>query len=320
MHLVRCTVVAVGAHGVQNESLEPAAVAMRVETDEHVMLKVMDRMAVHVFGAVCDAARKIGTAGAAILAAVALAGCGLQGGEPVRHEDEADRIETVLDRPYLPKDDEPSEGGIADEANPEPSRPPDAESLRADLNIIEDYRESFVHGEKDAEHQKYIMLHDTEGDSPPQSVIDFWDGNGNLVAAHFIVGTDGAIAQCVPLDSIAHHAGFGDTGHNTLYGVEDESRDDKLGTVPIGDWAADYGMNSYSVGIEMVHVGGSGDYPQEQLQAVDALIAYIDAYYGFESEIIDHKAWRSGNSDTSAEFAGYYENYRTYRTHASGIG
>ena len=90
--------------------------------------------------------------------------------------------------------------------------------------------------------------------------------------------------------------------------------------MPIGDWAADYGMNSYSVGIEMVHVGGSGDYPQEQLQAVDALIAYIDAYYGFESEIIDHKAWRSGNSDTSAEFAGYYENYRTYRTHASGIG
>ena len=74
-------------------------------------------------------------------------------------------------------------------------------------------------------------------------------------------------------------------------------------------------MNSYSVGIEMVHVGGAGDYPEEQLVALDNLIAYIDAYYGFESAIIDHKEWRSGNSDTSAEFAEYLVNYKDHRTH-----
>ena len=193
---------------------------------------------------------------------------------------------------------------------------PDHEAMRAELGIIEDYRDEFIHGEKTAEHQKYIVLHDTEGEGSPESVVDFWAGNGNLVAAHFIVGKDGTIVQCVALDAIAHHVGFGDAGHNALYGVEDESRDDKLGTVPIGSWAPDYGMNSYSIGIEMVHVGGSGDYPQEQLEAVDALIAYIDAYYGFESEIIDHKAWRSGNSDTSPEFAQYLENYKDHRTHA----
>ena len=45
------------------------------------------------------------------------------------------------------------------------------------------------------------------------------------------------------------------------------------------------------------------------------LIAYIDAWYGFESEIIDHKAWRSGNSDTSLKFAGYFANYQDHRTH-----
>ena len=73
--------------------------------------------------------------------------------------------------------------------------------------------------------------------------------------------------------------------------MEDESRDDKAGTQPVGDWAPDYGMNSYSVGIEMVHVGGSDGYPEAQLKALDGLIAYIDAYYGFESEITDHKAW-----------------------------
>ena len=42
----------------------------------------------------------------------------------------------------------------------------------------------------------------------------------------------------------------------------------------------------------MVHVGGSGDYPQAQLEALDSLIAYIDTHYGFESEIIYQKAWR----------------------------
>ena len=159
------------------------------------------------------------------------------------------------------------------------------------------------------------MLHDTEGTGDAYSVINYWDGSGQGVAAHFVINTDGSVVQCVPLDKITHHAGFGDAGHNAQYGVEDESRDDKVGTVPIGDWAPDYGMNSYSVGIEMVHVGGSGYYPEEQLNALDALIAYIDSYYGFESTIIDHKAWRSGNSDTSPEFAGYLANYQDHRTH-----
>ena len=96
------------------------------------------------------------------------------------------------------------------------------------------------------------------------------------------------------------------------------SRDDRLGTVPIGSWAPDYGMNSYSIGIEMVHVGGSGYYPEAQLQALDTVIAYIDAYYGFQSTIIDHKAWRAGNSDTSPEFADYLVNYQNYRSYKSG--
>lgn len=190
-----------------------------------------------------------------------------------------------------------------------------AQEAYSKLNISEDYRSSFVHGEKGAEFQKYIVLHDTEGDTSASNVVDFWDGNGNLIAAHFVINKDGTIVQCVPLDNIAHHAGFGDTGHNELFMVTDESRDDKLGTTPIGSWAKDYGMNSYSVGIELVHVGGKGDYPEAQLEALDDLIAYIDAYYGFESQIIDHKAWRSGNSDTSKEFAPYFENYKATRTH-----
>ena len=188
-------------------------------------------------------------------------------------------------------------------------------AAKAALHLTEDYREGFVHGDKPAEFQKYIVLHDTEGDGEAEGVINYWDGNDARVAAHFIVNKDGSVWQCVPLDKIAHHAGFGDEGHNDQYGTPEDGRDDMVGTQPIGDWAPDYGMNAWSIGIEMIHVGGEGDYPPEQLEALDALIAYIDAYYGFQSQIIDHKAWRTGNSDTSEEFAPYLANYQNHRTH-----
>lgn len=187
--------------------------------------------------------------------------------------------------------------------------------MRKKLDIDVDYRKGFVHGSKPAKYQKYIVLHDTEGEGEPEDIVGYWDNSESGIAAHFVIGQDGHIVQCVPLDKIAHHAGFGDTGHNEEFGVEDESRDDKEGAKPIGDWASDYGMNSYSIGIEMVHVGGEGDYPKAQLKALDGLIAYIDAYYGKESKIIDHKMWRSGNSDTSEEFAEYLKNYQDHRTH-----
>lgn len=189
------------------------------------------------------------------------------------------------------------------------------ETKLQNLNLTKDIRSSFNHGPKGAESQKYIVLHDTEGEGSASGVVDWWDSNGAGVAAHFIINKDGSIVQCVDLDRITHHAGYGDTGHNQKYGTTDELRDDKVGTQSIGSWASDYGMNSYSVGIEMVHVGGSGDYPQAQLEALDNLIAYIDTYYGFESEIIDHKAWRSGNSDTSPEFARYLVNYQDHRSY-----
>ena len=73
-------------------------------------------------------------------------------------------------------------------------------------------------------------------------------------------------------------------------------------------------MNSYSFGIELIHKGNAA-YPKAQLRALDRLIRYIDTYYGFESAIIDHKAWRSGNSDTSAAFKPYLKSYQKRRTH-----
>lgn len=268
--------------------------------------------------------------GLALAISVVLAGCSAPSATPEESAGSLEQSQAPIDDVMV----EEAEGSLSEEspdaassrlsseapreldsASDETNSTSDAELIRDGLGIIEDYRPEFSHGEKGAAYQRYIVLHDTESDAAPATIVDYWDGADNGVAAHFVVGTDGTIVQCVPLDEIAHHAGYGDAGHNASFGVEDESRDDMLGSVPIGDWAPDYGMNSYSIGIEMVHVGGSGDYPPEQLAALDKLIAYIDAYYGFESQITDHKAWRSGNSDTSPEFAGYFANYQAYRVH-----
>lgn len=254
------------------------------------------------------AGRSMAIAGlAAIMSLALLAGCSADGPAGGSAPSEADSL-AVEDDP------QPTAEELA--AQQEAERQAAIEAALSRLSLSQDVRDSFLHGDKPAEFQKYIMLHDTESDSSASSVIDYWDGNGAGVAAHFVVNKDGSIVQAVPLDAIAHHAGFGDAGHNDAFGVVEDGRDDMVGTVPIGSWAPDYGMNGSSIGIELVHVGGSGAYPQAQLDALDNLIAYIDAYYGFESQITDHKAWRSGNSDTSPEFAEHLASYISIRHHA----
>lgn len=269
--------------------------------------------------------RRANALGALLVLALLLSGC--SGAPAEKGEDSSSRGDAAVEEPagqgtssrfedFVNRNEskkrEEAEKDTEKEAEPQA---PTADELRSRLDIAEDYRTEFDHGPKGAEHQRYIVLHDTEGEGTPESVVSWWASNGNLVAAHFVIGKDGHIVQCVPLDRIAHHSGYGDTGHNEAFGITEDGRDDMKGTTPIGSSFADYGMNAWSVGIELVHVGGSGDYPPEQLEALDGLIAYIDAYYGFESEITDHKAWRSGNSDTSPEFAGYLANYQDHRTH-----
>jgi hypothetical protein len=215
---------------------------------------------------------------------------------------------------------EPAPAPEPEPAAPGPETPAPAAAAAAPpvtLDIVQDQRAEFDHGPKPAAYQRYIVLHDTESWSDPAGVISYWAGSGAFVASHFVIGVDGTVRQAVPLDAIAHHAGVGDTGHNALSGITEDGRDDRRGTVPIGTWASDYAMNAWSVGIELVHVGGSGagSYPEAQLEALDQLIAYIDAYYGFPSAIIDHKDWRSGNSDTSPEFAAYRAKYKDHRPH-----
>lgn len=199
----------------------------------------------------------------------------------------------------------------------------DAPSNNADvnpsnLNIIKMFDSSFNHGKKPKSNQKYIMLHDTEMAENAKTVINAWKNQGTGVAAHFVVDRDGTIIQAVDMDTITHHAGYGgpgnfdakfDVGNNDGKG----NGDDLVGTQPLSGYTS-YGMNSYSIGIEMCHKNGE-TYPEAQLKALDNLIAYIDKYYGFKATIIDHKTWRPSNSDTDANFATYFNNYKTKRHH-----
>lgn len=207
------------------------------------------------------------------------------------------------------------------EIDPNPAGKNAAE-LRRELNIQSACFDSFVHGDKGADYQKYIVLHDTEEELDPTGTVGLWLGrNKQQVATHFVVGRDGSVVQCVSLDKIAHHCGWGNAGHNKKFGVPEDGRDDGPSSSPSGK-NTDYGLSSWSVGIELCHVGSAAsgyaverDYPEAQLQALDRLIAYIDAYFGFQSEILVHNQWRTTNSDTSKEFQPYLDSYRKSRVH-----
>jgi len=196
-----------------------------------------------------------------------------------------------------------------------------ASSGNVNINITKMYDSSFNHGVKPKSNQKYIMLHDTEMSQNAQTVVQSWKSSGSGVAAHFVIDRDGTIIQAVDLDTIAHHAGFGGPGnYDSKFGVGSNNRkgtgDDLVGQFSSSSWSGytSYGMNSYSIGIEMCHVNGES-YPEAQLEAVDKVIAYIDSYFGKQSTIIDHKDWRPSNSDTDKNFSTYLSNYKSKRKH-----
>ena len=108
---------------------------------------------------------------------------------------------------------------------------------------------------------KYIVLHSTEsGSMTAAQVAEMFMETKDEKGAHFIVDRDGTIYQCYEMSDVAYHAGAGD---EAAFGLPE----------PDGGPS---GMNMNSIGIEIMHQAGEGDYPEEQLKAVADLIAYID--------------------------------------------
>lgn len=157
------------------------------------------------------------------------------------------------------------------------------------------------HGYKPPMYQRCIVMHDTEEHRSFDAWGRDWIRRGG-VGTQFMISRTGKIRQYASMDQICWHAG----------GATYERLNKKFNVVEYKAGAGS-AMNQCSIGIELDHVAGE-DYPEAQLDAIDRLIAYIDAYYGHECTILQHKDYRLINSDCSEEFAQYLRHLKKYRT------
>lgn len=134
---------------------------------------------------------------------------------------------------------------------------------------------------------KYIVLHSTESKTDSATaVINGWNnftGDDDGVGAHFVVDKTGHVYQWVDISLIAWHAG---AHQGNLYDFSD---------------LPDDSMNDHSIGIEIVHDRNTGDYPEEQLTAVDNLIAWIEQNVGKNVNVSSQKTGKCDNTDSSKD-------------------
>lgn len=102
-----------------------------------------------------------------------------------------------------------------------------------------------------------IVLHYT-GTLSMASTLEWFARPQSQVSAHYVIGRDGRLVQCVDDEDVAWHAG-----------VSAMRRD-----LPKGDPAREDGVNRFSIGIELVGTDRSG-FTGEQLQVCEALVSRL---------------------------------------------
>ncbi|MDB5098029.1 MAG: N-acetylmuramoyl-L-alanine amidase, family 2 [Cyanobacteria bacterium RYN_339] len=101
-----------------------------------------------------------------------------------------------------------------------------------------------------------IVIHHTNIDGPAERTATFFADPTTRVSAHYVVGKDGKIIQCVPDAQLAHHAGVSEYRGRTR-------------------------VNEFSIGIEVVNIGDGVDpYPEAQYRALAQLVAYLQTEHG----------------------------------------
>lgn len=160
---------------------------------------------------------------------------------------------------------------------------------------------SLGHGYKPPAYQRCIVLHDTTEIKSFDEWTKVWLDRGGL-GVHFLIKKDGSIRQYVDMNQICWHAG----------GPSRDWFDSHYNVVRYCDSGS--AMNQCAIGIELEHIIDGSDYPKAQLDALDALIAYIDRYYGFRSTILQHRDYQYSSPDCSNEFQKYLKNLQDHRT------
>lgn len=160
---------------------------------------------------------------------------------------------------------------------------------------------SLGHGYKPPVYQRCIVMHDTTEIKSFDEWTKVWLDRGGL-GVHFLIKKDGSIRQYVDMNQICWHAG----------GPSRDWFDSHYNVVRYCDSGS--AMNQCAIGIELEHIIDGSDYPKAQLDALDALIAYIDRYYGFRSTILQHRDYQYSSPDCSNEFQKYLRNLQDHRT------
>jgi len=109
----------------------------------------------------------------------------------------------------------------------------------------------------------YVMIHHTAQNSLDQTIKTFHNEQAE-VSSHYVISRDGEVVQMVNDYFRAHHAGA-------------------------GKWGNDTDLNSSSIGIELDNNGTTDPWPQEQINALLALLDYLKTTYNIpQKNFIGH--------------------------------
>lgn len=111
-----------------------------------------------------------------------------------------------------------------------------------------------------------LIMHHTSSAADAQHIGSFFSQKAAKVSAHYVVGKDGTIIQCVDDSLDAWHAG-------------------------VSAFLGRKNVNGFSIGIEMCNVGDGVDpYTDAQYKALGKLVAYIlDAHHIKWDHVTGHK-------------------------------
>lgn len=115
---------------------------------------------------------------------------------------------------------------------------------------------------------KAIVLHWVANSGQDAEAVRDWfelRGNGKYGygSAHFAIGLEGAIIQCIPVSEIAYHVGSKSYTDYSRY--------------KFGDWAVSSSgsPNYYTLGIELCHINPEGFHTEETLDAAEDLCVHL---------------------------------------------
>lgn len=143
-----------------------------------------------------------------------------------------------------------------------------------------------------------VVLHDTAGRLEKGNAVRYFQNNKAKVSTHFVIEHDGSIAQLVPTNRRANHAGrssyHGRSGCNGFsIGIELVNPGKMTQHGPYGRTWYGEKFNIDNMGLEYAHTQNHGSglwmpYPPEQIDALITLLVELFGYIPTLQDIVTH--------------------------------